>query len=97
MIASWSEKKNRGDASWILLRWDGSLVTAGYQQINRPWAVSWLEAIAAIEGLKLIPISSPKVIVELDSLMIVQLLLGQSKDLTELASFIEEAKTLISK
>lgn len=66
------------------------------RQINRPWAVSWLETIALIDGLKTIPGSPPRLVVELDSLKIVHLLKGNDHDITELGGFIEQAHKLIS-
>ncbi|MDV3194034.1 MAG: ribonuclease H family protein, partial [Sweet potato little leaf phytoplasma] len=94
--ASWCERKKMGGIGWILRKGDGTPVTAGFRNIPHQWKVSWLEALAVIEGLKSISLAPPKLIIELDSIQVVHLLEGKEEDQTELNFFAEEAQRLSS-
>lgn len=93
--ASWCDRSGCGGLGWILRRWDGSPVVAGFRFIRRRWKVAWLEALAIVEGLKSTPLTAPKLAIELDSVQVVRLLTGKEEEETELSMFIEEAKTLM--
>ncbi|MDV3143355.1 MAG: ribonuclease H family protein [Sweet potato little leaf phytoplasma] len=94
--ASWCDKKKSGGVGWILRRGDGVPMTAGFRYIPNCWNVSWMEACAVVEGLKSVPLASPKLIIELDSIQVVHLLEGKEKDLTKISIFVEEAKKFCS-
>lgn len=58
--ASWSESRSQGDIGWIIRHSNVSPVTASYKSIDKKWSISWLEAFAVCEGLRAIPLNSPK-------------------------------------
>lgn len=94
--ATWNEKKKQDGIDWVVRHWDGSLITAGFQFINHPWKINWLEALVVCEVLKSVPTIATNVRVELDALQIVHLLNNQERDDTEISNFIWEAQDLIS-
>lgn len=94
--ASWCAIRDRGGIGWILRSPMGSIICAGYKNIQKRWKVSWLEALAVGEGIKNIPVDSPQVRVETDSLAVVRLVSGEGDDAMELGIFTEEVKSLVS-
>lgn len=84
------------EIGWILRRWDGCPVAAGYKNVERLWKISWLEAFVVCKGQRSMPTNSPKVRIELDALQIVRRLSRKDQDVSDLGKFIEEAQALMA-
>lgn len=95
--ASWNASTNTGGIGWIIRSWNGTPISAGYRVVHNQWPIAWLEALAATEGLKTIPQNSPPLLIELDSILVVNMLKGKEENLTELSLFIDEAKRVMSR
>lgn len=66
----------------------------GYRTLNRQWRVSWVEMVVVVEGLRSTPFVSPSVQVEIDYLPVVRQ--GKDEDITDIATLLDEAKTLVT-
>lgn len=98
--ASWSNSELRGDLGWVIRDSTESLVGAGCKQIHRKWSIEALEGDAIQEGLKVYLRCSneeglrPPLMVELDALGVVNVLLGESVDLSKSGLIFDEIKQM---
>lgn len=97
MDVAWFDHSKIGGIRWAICDSRGCLI-----RVKNTGEIKWLEALAIVEGLKKLTETQfaagdrtrPPLVVESDSSDVIEALIGESLDLSEVSTLLEEISSL---